>query len=81
MAPPGVQLCPEHEAIYAIGLLQDPANPPCPGPIVVHLDGVIECHGGCDGVALAFHEPGTTAACDALVDDVDLAAACLRCAA
>lgn len=54
----------EFGAIMFIGTVDNPANPPCPGPIVVHADGAIECEGGCAGVAHAYHGPGSTVACD-----------------
>lgn len=55
----------EYGAIMYIATVDDPANPPCPGPVVVHVDGTIECEGGCEGVRHAYHGPGSTYACDA----------------
>jgi hypothetical protein len=54
----------EFGAVMFIGMVDDPANPPCPGPVVVHEDGSIECEGGCGGVAFAYHGPGSTVGCD-----------------
>ena len=54
----------EFGALMFLSMVDDPANPPCPGPIVVHADGSIECEGGCEGIKHAYHGPGRTVACD-----------------
>ena len=55
----------EYGSIMFIATVDDPANPSCPGPVVIHVDGTIECEGGCVGVRHAYHGPGSTFACDA----------------
>ena len=57
---------PEQEfgVLMFIASIDNPANPRCPGPIVVHADGRFECEGGCQGVRHAHHGPGKTYACD-----------------
>jgi hypothetical protein len=52
-------------ALMMIGTADDPTNPPCPGPIVIHEDGSIECEGGCAGIRFAYHGPGATVSCRA----------------
>jgi hypothetical protein len=47
-----------------IATVDDPKNPPCPGPVIIHADGTIECEGGCEGVRHAYHPPGSMFACD-----------------
>jgi hypothetical protein len=54
----------EYGAIMFIASVDDAANPTCSGPIVLHVDGTIECEGGCEGVRHAYHGPGSTVACD-----------------
>jgi hypothetical protein len=68
----------EETSVWMIAQGQDPANPPCPGPIAIHVDGAFECHGGCEGVMTAFHEPDALATCD---DDrvPEVAHVCRRC--
>jgi hypothetical protein len=55
----------EFGALMFIASVDDPQNPRCTGPVVVHADGAIECEGDCAGVANAYHGPGKTVACDA----------------
>jgi hypothetical protein len=50
-------------ALQFIALADDPKNPPCPGPIVVHGDGAIECEGSCEGIRHAYHGPGSSVSC------------------
>ena len=54
----------EFGAVMFIGTVDDPRNPPCPGPVVVHADGTIECEAGCAGVARAYHGAGNTVPCN-----------------
>jgi len=54
----------EFGVLMFIASVDDPTNPSCPGPIVVHVDGSFECEGGCEGVRHAYHGPGSTYACD-----------------
>jgi len=56
----------EFGALMLIASVDDPANPTCPGPVVIHADGTIECGGGCEGIRHAYHGPGSTYACDAI---------------
>jgi hypothetical protein len=53
----------EFGAVMMIASMDNPANPPCSGPVVVHADGTIECEGGCKGVAFAYHGPDGTVGC------------------
>lgn len=69
-------------AVIVIAQGQDPDNPPCPGPILVHVDGSIECHGPeCDGVMVMFHDEDTTEACayGRHTLGLDLRTTCPRC--
>jgi hypothetical protein len=52
-------------ALMLLASADDPANPHCPGPVVVHEDGTIECEGGCDGIRSAYHGAGSTVSCEA----------------
>ena len=54
----------EFGALMFISIVDNPNNPKCLGPVVIHVDGVIECEGGCSGVRNAYHGQGSTAACD-----------------
>lgn len=54
----------EMQTVGMIARMQDEAKPPCPGPVVVHRDGVFECHGGCSGVSTAFHDSDSIWPCD-----------------
>lgn len=47
-----------------IASVDNPANPPCAGPVVIHADGSIECEGDCAGVAFAYHGAGSTVSCE-----------------
>ena len=67
----------EFGALMMIGTGDDPANPPCEGPVVIHEDGAIECLGGCPGIRFAYHGPGSTRACDTI--EGDLHGQCDRC--
>jgi hypothetical protein len=67
----------EFGALTAFASMDNPANPPCSGPVVVHYDGSIECQAGCEGIAFAYHGPGATYGCDAI--DGDFAHRCSRC--
>lgn len=72
----------EIEAVIVIGHGQDPANDPCPGPILVHANGSIECHGpDCEGVMVMFHDEDSTEACAYGRHQLglDLRTSCLRC--
>jgi hypothetical protein len=50
-------------ALTFISMADDSRNPPCPGPIVIHGDGSIECEAGCEGIRHAYHGPGSTVSC------------------
>jgi hypothetical protein len=52
-------------SLMMIGAADNPANPACPGPIVIHEDGSIECEAGCEGIRFAYHGPGATVSCRA----------------
>jgi hypothetical protein len=51
-------------SLMLLASVDDPANPRCPGPVVVHEDGTIECEGGCAGIRFAYHGPGSTVSCE-----------------
>src|SRR5262245_6871420 len=69
----------EFGALMFVASVDDSTNPPCPGPVVVHADGAIECEGGCAGVRFAYHGAGSTVACD--VAGGSTSHSCTRCAA
>lgn len=81
----------EQQTVGMIAAMQDEANPWCPGPIVVHRDGVFECHGGCAGVSVAFHDEDSLWPCDTALREFglkraaggnsldELAVSCSRC--
>lgn len=60
----------ELEAVKVIALGQDRTRPACPGPVVVHVDGSCECHGGCGGVMEAFHDADVLEPCPSSVTAV-----------
>ena len=71
------------QAVAVFGLMQNPENPTCPGPVAFHLDGVMQCLGGCDCVADSFHDDETPEHCNRLTEDQwrELTRHCARCEA
>jgi hypothetical protein len=57
-----------HEELEAINIIAAkmgtlPPTPACSGPIVIHANGVIECHGTCDSIFASFHDEDTIEPC------------------
>jgi hypothetical protein len=56
-----------------------PAQPTCPGPLLVHAGGGIECHGdGCPGAMVIFHSDDVVESC-ALHPGIRTLHGCPRC--
>ncbi len=56
-----------------------PAQPACPGPLLVHADGAIECHGdSCPGAMAIFHSDDVVESC-ALHPEIQTLHACPSC--
>jgi len=68
----------ERETVQMIAMLSDPSNPPCPGPVAIHVDGAFECTAGCEGVRFAYHDTDSVAPCPA--GATELGHSCDRCA-
>jgi hypothetical protein len=62
--PEGVSYA-ERDAVMLLGLLDNPANPVCAGPVVVHRDGVFGCtRRDCDGCGRRYHGEDNVWPCD-----------------
>jgi hypothetical protein len=65
--------------IIAMAMEGVPSQPACPGPLLVHADGAMECHGpGCPGAMVVFHSEDVVDPCRVHPEILTLHA-CLRC--
>lgn len=54
----------EMSALLAFAHGQDRRKAVCVGPVLIHRDGVMECHGrGCAGIFESFHDGDSTWPC------------------
>ncbi len=55
----------ELETVNLIAMMMGgmPRTPQCHGPVVIHADGVMECHGSCESVFSSFHDEDTIEPC------------------
>jgi hypothetical protein len=63
----------------ALAMGRLPRQPSCPGPLVVHADGAMECHGAdCPGAMVIFHEGDVVDPCQTH-PEIHTRHACSRC--